>query len=213
MTQKTFTVVGGGPVGSLLAISLARHGYKVGLYEGRPDSRRTNIYQGKSINIALSDRGFGPNKARSPSDWSARSMAVALWRFDRTAARFVLTSIWAGLAISNLGLTIGALDHSSSMAGLLVALPFALIAISIAKLELVRSGAKLAGNFRSVVQMRSASGTRLPPRNLAFVVEVPKDDYNAAKQHYFAAAEDDVLVSDVSSTGYPIRLLASSPCQ
>ena len=58
MTQKTFTVVGGGPVGTLLAISLARHGYKVGLYEGRPDSRQTSIYQGKSINIALSDRGW-----------------------------------------------------------------------------------------------------------------------------------------------------------
>ncbi len=58
MTQKTFTVVGGGPVGTLLAISLARHGYKVGLYEGRPDSRTTSIYQGKSINIALSDRGW-----------------------------------------------------------------------------------------------------------------------------------------------------------
>ena len=58
MTQKTITIVGGGPVGTLLAISLARHGYKVGLYEGRPDSRETNIYQGKSINIALSDRGW-----------------------------------------------------------------------------------------------------------------------------------------------------------
>jgi kynurenine 3-monooxygenase len=58
VTRKTFTVVGGGPVGALLAISLARHGYKVGLYEGRPDSRQTSIYQGKSINIALSDRGW-----------------------------------------------------------------------------------------------------------------------------------------------------------
>ena len=58
MTQKRMTVVGGGPVGSLLAISLARHGYRVGLYEGRPDSRKTSIYQGKSINIALSDRGW-----------------------------------------------------------------------------------------------------------------------------------------------------------
>jgi kynurenine 3-monooxygenase len=51
-------VAGGGPVGSLLAIVLARHGYEVGLYEGRPDSRQTSIYQGKSINIALSDRGW-----------------------------------------------------------------------------------------------------------------------------------------------------------
>ena len=58
MTQRTFTVVGGGPVGTLAAISLARHGYKVGLYESRPDSRQTDIYQGKSINIALSDRGW-----------------------------------------------------------------------------------------------------------------------------------------------------------
>ena len=58
MTRGTFTVAGGGPVGSLLAIVLARHDYQVGLYEGRPDSRVTNIYQGKSINIALSDRGW-----------------------------------------------------------------------------------------------------------------------------------------------------------
>ncbi|ANO50545.1 kynurenine 3-monooxygenase [Woeseia oceani] len=39
-------------------MSLARNGYKVGLYEGRPDSRKTCIYQGKSIDIALSDRGW-----------------------------------------------------------------------------------------------------------------------------------------------------------
>ncbi len=58
MTRGTFTIAGGGPVGSLLAIVLARHGYRVGLYEGRPDSRLTNIYQGRSINIALSDRGW-----------------------------------------------------------------------------------------------------------------------------------------------------------
>ena len=58
MTKAKFTVAGGGPVGSLLAILLARHGYEVGLYEGRPDSRLTSIYQGRSINIALSDRGW-----------------------------------------------------------------------------------------------------------------------------------------------------------
>ena len=58
MTGDRFTVAGGGPVGSLLAILLARYGYRVGLHEGRPDSRVTSIYQGKSINIALSDRGW-----------------------------------------------------------------------------------------------------------------------------------------------------------
>ena len=58
MTRNRFTVAGGGPVGALLAILLGRHGYEVGLYEGRPDSRETSIYQGRSINIALSDRGW-----------------------------------------------------------------------------------------------------------------------------------------------------------
>ena len=58
MTRARLTIAGGGPVGSLLAILLARHGYQVGLYEGRPDSRVTSIYQGRSINIALSDRGW-----------------------------------------------------------------------------------------------------------------------------------------------------------
>ena len=57
-TRGKFTIAGAGPVGSLLALLLARHGYEVSLYEARPDSRKTSIYQGKSINIALSDRGW-----------------------------------------------------------------------------------------------------------------------------------------------------------
>ena len=34
----------------------------------------------------------------------------------------------------------------------------------------------------------------------------------SVKQRYFAANEEDVVVSGVSSTGYPIRLLTTSPC-
>lgn len=52
------TVNGAGPVGALLALMLAKRGYNVDLFESRPDSRKTNIYQGKSINLALSDRGW-----------------------------------------------------------------------------------------------------------------------------------------------------------
>jgi len=60
MTQstKTITVAGAGPVGALLTVMLARQGYKVDLFESRDDSRYSDIYQGKSINIALSDRGW-----------------------------------------------------------------------------------------------------------------------------------------------------------
>ncbi len=78
MSGKKFTVVGGGPVGALLAISLARHGYAVGLYEGRPDSRRTSIYQGRSINIALSDRGWTSLEKIGISD-AARKQAIPMY--------------------------------------------------------------------------------------------------------------------------------------
>jgi kynurenine 3-monooxygenase len=57
-TRGNCIVTGGGPVGALLAIVLARRGYSVELFEARPDSRKTSIYEGKSINIALSDRGW-----------------------------------------------------------------------------------------------------------------------------------------------------------
>lgn len=57
-SEKNITIAGAGPVGTLLAVILARHGHQVNLLESRPDSRSHNIYQGKSINIALSDRGW-----------------------------------------------------------------------------------------------------------------------------------------------------------
>ncbi len=78
MGQKTFTVVGGGPVGSLLAILLARHGYRVGLFEERPDPRTSNIYQGKSINIALSDRGWTSLAKIGVGD-AAREQAIPMY--------------------------------------------------------------------------------------------------------------------------------------
>ena len=57
LTEK-ITIAGAGPVGALLAVILGRSGYEVNLFESRSDSRLHSIYQGKSINIALSDRGW-----------------------------------------------------------------------------------------------------------------------------------------------------------
>lgn len=56
--KETFTIVGAGPVGALLSVILGRAGYQVNLFESRRDCRKHAIYQGKSINIALSDRGW-----------------------------------------------------------------------------------------------------------------------------------------------------------
>lgn len=57
MTKK-ISIVGAGLVGSLLAIYLRKRGYEVTLYERRPDMRKVKIPAGRSINLALSDRGW-----------------------------------------------------------------------------------------------------------------------------------------------------------
>ncbi|MCF6349029.1 MAG: FAD-dependent monooxygenase [Flavobacteriaceae bacterium] len=51
-------IIGAGLCGSLLALRLAQRGYNVNVYESRSDLRTTDISAGKSINLALSDRGF-----------------------------------------------------------------------------------------------------------------------------------------------------------
>lgn len=56
--NKNFTIVGAGLVGSLLAIYLSKKGYKVSVYERRGDMRKNTMSAGRSINLALSDRGW-----------------------------------------------------------------------------------------------------------------------------------------------------------
>lgn len=58
-TQSSHVIIfGSGLVGSLLGIYLARKGCKVDIYERRPDTRKTKRIDGRSINLALSDRGW-----------------------------------------------------------------------------------------------------------------------------------------------------------
>jgi len=55
---KNVIIVGAGLVGSLWAVYLSRAGYKVTIYERRSDIRKAEISAGKSINLALSVRGW-----------------------------------------------------------------------------------------------------------------------------------------------------------
>jgi kynurenine 3-monooxygenase len=56
--QQNILIIGAGLCGSLLALRLAQRGFIVEVYESRPDLRTTDISAGRSINLALSDRGF-----------------------------------------------------------------------------------------------------------------------------------------------------------
>src|SRR5688572_1233040 len=61
--SKKVTIIGAGLVGSLLSMYLAKRGYKVAIYEKRGDMRSADYVGGRSINLALSHRGFNALKA------------------------------------------------------------------------------------------------------------------------------------------------------
>jgi kynurenine 3-monooxygenase len=63
MNSNNITIIGAGLVGSLLSIFLKKKGYNVNVYERRSDIRTSKNYQGRSINLALSDRGWQALKA------------------------------------------------------------------------------------------------------------------------------------------------------
>ena len=58
MQNKETVIIGAGLVGSLLSIYLSRRGYQVKVYERRGDMRKEDMIAGRSINLALSDRGI-----------------------------------------------------------------------------------------------------------------------------------------------------------
>lgn len=58
LEKNHVTVIGAGLAGALLGIYLARLGYKVDIFERRPDMRSVDISAGRSINLALANRGI-----------------------------------------------------------------------------------------------------------------------------------------------------------
>ncbi len=56
--EKKAVVVGAGLVGALWSVMLAKRGYSVDVYEQRPDFRQAGYIGGRSINLALSERGW-----------------------------------------------------------------------------------------------------------------------------------------------------------
>jgi kynurenine 3-monooxygenase len=58
MGKNNTVIIGAGLVGSLLSIYLSKRGYNVKIYERRADMRKQDMVAGRSINLALSDRGI-----------------------------------------------------------------------------------------------------------------------------------------------------------
>jgi kynurenine 3-monooxygenase len=56
--SEDIKIIGAGLVGSVLSLFLARRGYKVEVLERRPDMRQGHVEGGRSINLAISERGL-----------------------------------------------------------------------------------------------------------------------------------------------------------
>ncbi|GHN00754.1 kynurenine 3-monooxygenase [Cytophagales bacterium WSM2-2] len=56
--NQHIAIAGAGLVGSLLSIYLAKRGFRVSVFERRPDMRKQTVDRGRSINLALSNRGL-----------------------------------------------------------------------------------------------------------------------------------------------------------
>lgn len=76
-TTESLTVMGGGLVGCLLALYLAKHGHPVELFERRPDIRGAGPVEGRSINLALSDRGWRALEGVGIAE-AVREVAIAM---------------------------------------------------------------------------------------------------------------------------------------
>ncbi|MGH8314258.1 MAG: FAD-dependent oxidoreductase, partial [Steroidobacterales bacterium] len=58
MSREAVTIVGSGPAGALLSIVLARQGFPTTVFERRSDPRCGIVAAGRSINLALAERGL-----------------------------------------------------------------------------------------------------------------------------------------------------------
>ena len=75
--SPVFTIVGAGLAGPLLAVFLGQRGYRVHLLEMRPDPRVSGGGGGRSINLALSERGLHA-LGRAGLETEARSLSIPM---------------------------------------------------------------------------------------------------------------------------------------
>lgn len=68
MSGREITVIGAGLVGSLIATLLSQRGFTVEVFEKRPDPRKAGFAGGRSINLALAERGLHALRATGLAD-------------------------------------------------------------------------------------------------------------------------------------------------
>lgn len=76
--MQNINIIGAGLVGSLWATYLAKHGLPISIYERRADMRKVDATGGRSINLALSNRGWRALTEVGLAD-NIRKMAIPMY--------------------------------------------------------------------------------------------------------------------------------------
>ncbi|MFT3744470.1 MAG: NAD(P)/FAD-dependent oxidoreductase [Pyrinomonadaceae bacterium] len=79
-------IIGAGLAGSLLSIYLAKRGFDVDVYEARGDMRLEDVAAGRSINLALSDRGIAALREVGMDAYMLAEAVPMLGRFIHTVS-------------------------------------------------------------------------------------------------------------------------------
>lgn len=77
--KRDITIAGAGLVGSLCALYMSKRGFNVSIYERRNDLRSEIITAGKSINLALSERGWTALK-KVGADKEVEKIAIPMYK-------------------------------------------------------------------------------------------------------------------------------------
>jgi len=75
-SDKPFTIIGAGLAGALLATLLAQRGRRVEVFEKRGDPRQRGYEGGRSINLALAERGLHALRAAGTADTVLRQAVM-----------------------------------------------------------------------------------------------------------------------------------------
>ncbi len=124
MAKDKILVVGAGLCGTLLSIRLAQKGFTVELHEKRADMRKIAMSAGRSINLALSNRGINALRMVDMDAFMLKEAIPMYGRMIHNIDRSLMMQPYSGRqgeyinSISRGGLNIGLLDKAEQYSNL-----------------------------------------------------------------------------------------------
>ncbi len=123
MSKQKVIIIGAGLAGSLLSIYLAKREIEVEVYESRGDMRLEEMSAGRSINLALSDRGIAALKEIGMDEYMLKEAVPMLGRMIHSVSGETKLLPYSGRegeyinSVSRGGLNIALINEAEKYAG------------------------------------------------------------------------------------------------